>query len=242
MARKLLMHATNAGASVYFADCGLRNAKTGTPVLVGRVSLMTASDAPGRKASDDMLAAQHLRAAIFVVERAAVELLQHPLGAKGAYILDVGNYPTKEMTRFTHRFWDDDGPGDQRHPAAIGPHLPGHDRLTGLAVLKEALRMLERHYPETLHRVYFYRPSVTFRAIFAIFRLWVPKSTRQRFVLVKPGEEERHFFAPDGCGLDRNLAPAELGGFGPSLDGDRFIMRSIASYDSSALLPAQTAA
>ena len=35
-----LMHRTNAGASVYFGDCGLRTSD-GRPVLVGRGALMT---------------------------------------------------------------------------------------------------------------------------------------------------------------------------------------------------------
>ena len=42
--------------------------------------------------------------------------------------------------------------------------------LQGLGVLKEALRLLERHYPETMHRVFFYRPNTTFRMFFAVVR------------------------------------------------------------------------
>lgn len=86
-ARSLLMHATNVGASVYFGDCGLRTAD-GMPCLIGRVALMTDDKAAGRKPTDAMRPAQHLRAAMFVVERAAVEVIQRGRGAKGAYILD----------------------------------------------------------------------------------------------------------------------------------------------------------
>ena len=112
--------------------------------------------------------------------------------------------------------------------------------LAGLAVLKEALRICERYYPETLTRVYFYRPNFAFRAVFAIFRLWVPKATRRRFVLVREGEEASAFFGPPphGCGLSREDAPRELGGSGPSLDGDRFLMRACGRYDREAPLPA----
>lgn len=182
-------------------------------------------------------------------------------------------------------------------PAQVAPHLPGHKALSGLGVLKEALRLMERHYPETLHRVYFYRPGTVhacprlesppspaaserpppprtppppltlpqlhpptsppplssqahacpprpsfaqgFRLIFNIFRLWVPMTTRDRFVLVRPGQEAQHFFAPasaGGCDLDRATAPREFGGDGPSLDGDRFLMRACEKYDAEATL------
>lgn len=90
-ARALMMHATNAGASVYFGDCGLR-AEGGVPVLMGRVALMTDERAPGRKPSDTMRPAQHLRAALFVIERATYELRKLSQGGmtpKGFYILDV---------------------------------------------------------------------------------------------------------------------------------------------------------
>lgn len=141
------------------------------------------------------------------------------------------------MARHGHgyRFWDAlDGEGSEECPAEVGPHLPGHPELKGLAVLKEALRLLERHYPETLQRVYFYRPSTAFRVVFAIFRLWVPSSTRERFVLVREGQEERHFFSPvaaGGCGLDQAMAPPEIGGLGEGLDGDRFLLRACEMYD-----------
>jgi hypothetical protein len=61
----------------------------GTPCLVGRAALMTDEKAAHRKESDTMRPAQHLRAAVLVIERAAVELLACGHGAKGAYILDV---------------------------------------------------------------------------------------------------------------------------------------------------------
>ena len=96
--------------------------------------------------------------------------------------------------------------------------------------------MMERHYPETMHRVFFYRPNFGFSIIFSIFRLWVPRSTRDRFVLVRPGQEATHFFSPDGVDLDRATAPKEIGGYGPSLDGDRFLMRACERYDAGATL------
>ena len=238
MARKLIMHATNAGASVYFGDCGLRN-RQGVPVLLGRQELMTNAQAPGRRPSDDMLPAQHIRAALLVCERSAVELYKHGVGAKGYYILDVGNYPAKEMAPFAARFWDEDGAGvaaaDGTVPC-VGPSLPGHHELKGLAVLKESLRLLERYYPETMGRIFFYRPGLGFRAVFAIFRLWVPKSSRDRFILVREGEERKFFEPPPhGAGLDPATTPRELGGTGPSLEGDRFLLRAVERYEREAL-------
>ena len=85
------------------------------------------------------------------------------------------------------------------------------------------------------------RAGPTFRVIFNIFRLWVPRSTRERFVLVREGDEAHHFFSPPpkGCGLSREQAPKELGGNGPSLEGDRFILRACERYDATARLPAK---
>jgi len=234
------MHHSNAGACVYFGEYGLQS-RGGVPIMVGRVALMTDEDAPSWSAADKMLPAQHLRAALFVVERASHSLLvHHGEHAKGAYILDVGAYPLAEMSQHAHaKYWNADGRGSIEAPAAVAPHLPGHKALSGLGVLKEALRLMERHYPETLHRVYFYRPGTGFRLIFNIFRLWVPMTTRDRFVLVRPGQEAQHFFAPasaGGCDLDRATAPREFGGDGPSLDGDRFLMRACEKYDAEATL------
>lgn len=94
---------------------------------------------------------------------------------------------------------------------------------------------------DALHRVWFYRPSFVFRTIFRIFRLWVPKETRCKFVLVNEGEEHHHFLAVDpanqhGCAPE--VLPVELGGTGPPLDGDRFLERAVELYDATAQLPA----
>ena len=85
---------------------------------------------------------------------------------------------------------------------------------------------------------------MAFRLVFAIFRLWARPSTRERFVLVLPGEEERTFFAPvekGGCGLSREDTPPELGGTSTTLrlDGDRFLLRACDLYEESARLPAE---
>lgn len=239
MARKLLMHGSNAGASAYFGDYGLRDCD-GEPVLVGRISLMTSASAPGRKTADNMIPCTHLRAALFICERAALETRD-----QGSYILDLGDFPAKELAAYSHsRYWDADGVVDdfacvaeRRRPVpSVGPHLPQHETMPGgLPVLKESLRCMTAYYPQLLKRVYFYNPGFRFRAVFRIFSLWVPADTRRKFVMVAPGEEHRHFLAPGVCRPAE--VPPELGGSGPPLDGDRFLAAAVARYDATARLP-----
>lgn len=72
MARRLFMHATNPGATVYFGDAGLRD-PCGRPVLLGRISLMLEQDtkvAIDRARGDAMVPCTHLRAGVLVLERA----------------------------------------------------------------------------------------------------------------------------------------------------------------------------
>mmetsp|Transcript_43236 Transcript_43236/g.71912 ORF Transcript_43236/g.71912 Transcript_43236/m.71912 type:complete len:399 (+) Transcript_43236:303-1499(+) len=234
MARRLFMHGTNPGASMYFADYGLRD-RSGEPVLVGRISLMTDQQAPGRKAADNPIPASHLRAGLFVIERAATSCSMN-----ASYILDLGPFPVKELCT-GKRYWDANGVVDdsaalaeRRAPhLSVRPHLPWHETMAaGLPMLREALRLATLHYPELLHRVYFYKPGRVFRAIFAIFRLWVPPNTRKRFVLVNEGEESLHFASHGPRGVPREQLPTELGGTGFSLRGDEFLMDAVIAYDA----------
>lgn len=66
--------------------------------------------------------------------------------------------------------------------------------------------------------------------------MWVPPSTRERFVIVKAGEEGRHFLGGDR-GVAADTLPRELGGTGPSLQGDCFLEAAVARYDATATLP-----
>lgn len=244
MARKLFMHASNPGASLYFADIGLRD-RSGDPVMLGRVSLMTDDKAPGKKLADHRIPSTHLRAGMFVVER-----LVHEARDGASYILDCGPYPKEDMARHSNkRYWDADGVLDcsvaikKRCPPShsVGPHMKYHESMEdGLPVLKEAMRMTTTYFPEQLQRVYFYRPGFLFRAIFAIFSLWVSPATRKRLIIVNEGEEHKHFLAPSGPGTcDAADVPKEFGGSGASLDGDHFLARAMERYDATADLPAQ---
>ena len=121
----------------------------------------------------------------------------------------------------------------------VGPHLPSHETMPlGLGVLKEALRMILNNYPESMHRVWFYRPALAFRFSFSIIRLLVPRRTREKFVLVREGEERAHFLHPSAAsGCAPEVLPPEFGGTGLPLDGDRFLLRAIEFYDETAPLP-----
>lgn len=186
-----------------------------------------------------MIPASHLRAAVFILERAAWET-----NRAGSYILDVGPYPRQDMDGVS-RYWDANGSVDdskaikeRRAPIpSVGPHLPSHASLSdGLPTLKESMRMAQTYYPGFLKKVYFYRPSLMFRTIFAVFSMWVGPDTRAKFVMVKEGEEQMHFQAPDMC--DAADLPPEFGGHGPPLNGDRFLAKAVERYEATATLPA----
>jgi hypothetical protein len=239
MARRLLMHKSNPGASIYFADIGLRD-RSGEPVLVGRSSLMTDGHAPYRKPADKMIPSTHLRAAMFILDRAAAETK-----VAGSYILDVGSYP-KEAMESRSRYWDSDGFTNcsnvikqRKAPVpSVGPHLPYHETMSdGLPVLKESMRMAQSYYPGLLKHIYFYRPGFMFRTVFKIFSLWVPQDTREKFVMVREGEEHLYFQSPDMCTAED--LPPEFGGQGTPLDGDAFLARAVERYDRMATLKAE---
>ena len=94
------------------------------------------------------------------------------------------------------------------------------------------------HYPALLHRVYFYRPNPLFQLTFAVFKMWLPTSTRNKLVMVRAGEEHRHFLskAEPGGGCDPASTPHELGGTGPSLGGDAFLAKAVERYDRVACM------
>ena len=233
MARRLFMHASNPGAAMYFADCGLRD-RSGDPVLVGRNLKLD-----GQKDADRIVPATHIRAALLVIERVSCECRD-----KASYILDVGppDLPDMAPVLAGQRYWDADGTVDAyasigsgvAPSPSVGPHMPAHLTLQpNMPTLKEALRLMTSYYPELLHRVYFYRPNLAFQLVFAVFSMWLPASTRAKLVMVRAGEERRHFFSKDapGGGCDPASTPRELGGTGPSLGGDKFLARAVDRYD-----------
>ena len=239
MARRLIMHASNPGACVYFGDAGLRDG-AGRPVLLGRIALMTDAYAPGRAPSDAMIPCTHLRAGVLVLERAVA------LAGSASYILDLSAYPAAEMARHGHaRYWNADGARDcsaalrsrAAPDGATGPFPRAHvESADGLPVLREALRIATTHYPESLRAVWFYNPGAIFSLLHRVFSAWLPADTRAKMRVVRRGQEHAPggFLAPGA--LDARAVPVELGGEGPSLDGDRFLLRAVELYDATATM------
>lgn len=136
------------------------------------------------------------------------------------------------------RYWAADGSRDESAALraraaprrAVGPHLPAHEACAeGLPTLREALRMATAYYPESLHAVWFYNPGLLFSLAYRVFAQWLPAETRAKLRVVRKGEEAAAFLAPGV--LNPADVPRELGGSGPSLDGDRFLLRAIELYD-----------
>mmetsp|Transcript_4627 Transcript_4627/g.8867 ORF Transcript_4627/g.8867 Transcript_4627/m.8867 type:complete len:216 (-) Transcript_4627:12-659(-) len=147
---------------------------------------------------------------------------------KASYILDLRELPVP-----SRRFWDLLPPlpcQDDGTVSSVGVHLPGHDNLPpGLPVLKEAIRIVNAHYPELLARIFFYQAPMWFRMMFAIFSLWVDDVTRKKFVFVSQGEEDKFLQH-----ISVSQLPKELGGQGISLDTDGFIAHAVERYDQEA--------
>ena len=81
-ARALLSHDTNPAACQYFVDCGLRD-RHGEAVLVGRFELING-------AGYSMEPANHLRSALFVIDRAVAALSVRRCRRRASYVLDLG--------------------------------------------------------------------------------------------------------------------------------------------------------
>jgi len=221
MARRLF---TTKGAEMYFCNsAGLRD-RHGCQYLVGRLMLC-----------GEIHPKNHMRAAMLVIERASLDLQKNK--APGInYILDL--QPVTEKGTVS-------GTGGGKNLASTTHHKPEkakdgidkdwdilawHDCVgAGFPTLKEALRMLERHYPETLRRVFFYNAPFWFYAIFKVFSLWVPRS-KDKFVFVSKGKEQAIFSE-----IEPSQLFPEFGGCAArSLGNDDFIAEAIKAYDEDA--------
>ena len=56
----------------------------------------------------------------------------------------------------------------------------------GLSVLRCAMDLLNRHYPDMMNKMIFLNSGWMFRGVFAIFSLWVNENTRQKFEFLDP--------------------------------------------------------
>ena len=89
--------------------------------------------------------------------------------------------------------------------------------------------MMTRYYPNSMKRVYVYRPSLIFRGVFAIFGAWLSADTRNKFVLAARARARRHRLHSPGRVRRRR------GAGGARRDAARrrpFLRRAIDLYDS----------
>jgi len=238
----LKLHDTNPGACMYMGDPGVVD-KKGQPVLVGRLGLMMAEDA---EQHEPIVPANHLRAVMFAFERMASSLRLDEGQKRGSYILDCGmdRKSTPDLydkvdprPRFwseagrlivdglTMGGWKDKSKKERRIPGVL-PHLEHHKGIEpGLPVLREALRQLTEYYPDTMERVYFVRPPLSFRAFMKVFSLMVDRETAEKFVVVPAGYESTLLER-----IDEDELPADFGGKGPGLGRDDFLRKAMGRY------------
>jgi len=244
MARKLMFHDTNPGACMYLADSGVTDKKD-QPVLVGRLGLMMAEDA---EQHEPIVPANHLRAVMFAFERMASSLRLAKGQRRGIYILDCSMDKKTAPDLYDSvdsrpRFWSKAGRlfvdgltmsgwkdknKEKRTVPGVLPHLEHHSTIDpGLPVLREALRQLTEYYPDTMERVYFVRPPLSFRVFMKVFKLWVDSETAKKFIVVPSGYESMLLEK-----IDAEKLPKEFGGTGPSLGRDDFLQMALVRYES----------
>jgi len=230
---QLFSEASNPGAEMYFAD-SLHLDREGRPILAGRVQFCN---------SENMHPWNHLRAGVFVFELLATKVAQLGRGP-ATYILDIGPVGGQagkvSGTGGLDRDYDESknpyykaGAGSKEAPSAeMLEELGSLDN--GFAVLKAAIRVLNRHYPGVITRVYYLNSDMVFWGAFKIFSRWIADR----------GSIDFQFLGEAGWREDpvskllETVAPEELfeewGGSGPRLDGDEFLSRALKQYEAEA--------
>eukprot|EP00928_Gymnodinium_smaydae_P071992 TRINITY_DN55444_c0_g1_i1.p1 TRINITY_DN55444_c0_g1~~TRINITY_DN55444_c0_g1_i1.p1 ORF type:complete len:452 (-),score=29.43 TRINITY_DN55444_c0_g1_i1:154-1509(-) len=218
---RLYAEESNPGAEMYFAVSG-HSDKFGRPYMVGRGQLCN----PG-----NMHPWRHLRAGIFAIEQLAVDVLRKGCGY-GTYILDITGKVSAPGTfsgtggGSNHR---KDDKNNKYYKSGAGRDAPEAllkqfgELSGGMAVLRAALTIGSQHYPEFLARVTFLRSDFLFSVAFKVFRLWVHRRSRDKFVFLggsidPPIENLMELYPADEL-------PIEFGGRGWSLEGDGFMRR-----------------
>lgn len=191
MGTKLFDDETNPGTEMYFCDSCQKD-KNGVPYIVGHLQCSN---------GDTMDAPNHLRAAMFVIDRAAVHCVRAGVVngkvPRASYILNLSDlHPDAQCTvsgtgygaNIEKKMKKDKITQQPRNKLdspdthiGVKPHLPHHYPIShGMPCLKEALRLLTTLYPELLEKIYFVNAPWWFSPIFAVFSLWVKKDTRQK--------------------------------------------------------------
>jgi len=230
---RLFSESSNPGAEMYFAD-SLHLDREGRPILAGRVRFANA---------ENMHPWNHLRAGVFVFELLATKVAQLGRGP-GMYIMDVGPVGGRagnvSGTGGLDRDYDESinpyyraGAGSKDAPSAeMLENLGSLDN--GFAVLKAAIRILNRHYPGVITRVYYLHSDMIFWGAFKIFSRWIADRGSIDFQFLG----EAAWREEPVSKLLEAVAPEELfeewGGSGPRLNGDEFLTRALDHYEEEA--------
>jgi len=233
MASQLFSEASNPGAEMYFAD-SLRLDREGRPILAGRLRFANA---------ENMHPWNHLRAGLCVFELLATKVARLGHGP-ATYIMDIGPVGGRvgnvSGTGGLDRDYDESinpyyraGAGSKDAPsAAMLEDLGSLDN--GFAVLKAAIRILNRHYPGVISRVYYLHSDMIFWGAFKIFSRWIADRGSIDFDFLG----EAAWREDPVSKLLEAVAPEELfeewGGSGPRLDGDEFLARALKQYEEEA--------
>lgn len=223
----------NPGAEMYFADSLGTDAK-GRPYLAGRLRFAN---------SENMHPWRHLRAGVLVFELLATRVAALGRGP-ASYILDIGAVGgvagTVSGTGGLDREYDEGknpyyvaGAGTEDAPSPrMVEELGSLDN--GFAVLKAAIRILNRHYPGVIGQVCYLNSDMLFWGAFKIFSRWIADRGSIDFQFLWPAGWREE---PMSRLLETYPAKQlfrEWGGRGPSLDGDGFLRRAVEYYEAEA--------
>mmetsp|Transcript_63868 Transcript_63868/g.118736 ORF Transcript_63868/g.118736 Transcript_63868/m.118736 type:complete len:422 (-) Transcript_63868:120-1385(-) len=232
-AMDLFAESSNPGAEMYAAD-SLSVDKQGRPYVAGRLRFAN---------PENMHPWRHLRAGVLVFELMATKIAQLGRGP-ASYILDVGpigNVLGKVSgTAGLDRKYEESvnpyykaGAGTADAPSQkMVEELGSLDN--GFLVLKAAIKILNKHYPGVIGRVYYLNSDMIFWGAFKVFSRWISDSGSIEFqFLGEAGWREEPI-----CTLldsyEKEQLPPEWCGTGTPLDGDAFLQRALDYYEASA--------
>eukprot|EP00802_Teleaulax_amphioxeia_P019002 Tamp_19218.p1 GENE.Tamp_19218~~Tamp_19218.p1 ORF type:complete len:339 (-),score=54.56 Tamp_19218:136-1152(-) len=227
-AARYMSEAQNPGAEVYIAD-SLATDLDGDPFLIGRGGLIN---------TENMHPWHHLRGMVYVIERFSA---RHP-SRSASYILDVkalsdskGTYSASGGKGPGHAPAKREASSAEESKQSWSPSLLARygPQTNGLGLIKTALDILNRHYPERLKRIIFLNADLLFLAAFKIFSLWAAPKTRDKFMFLNAGWGTRpmeHLFTL----YPRTSICPEWGGTGSALNCDKFIEQCAHEYDRCA--------
>ena len=87
-----------------------------------------------------------------------------------------------------------------------------HARRDGLAVLRRAIEIDQRHFPETLHRFFIVNAPFLLKAVWALVAPWLDPHTQTKIQIFGAGLEASGAAAALRAEIDDENLPAFLGG------------------------------